>query len=309
MAIKRTKGKLNTPNKDLIYGVEGVGKSSLASTYPSPLFLDFEGSTDEMDVDRIPIESWDDFAEVSNLLLKSKDYYDVETVVFDTADWFEPIVISKILKDDGADSITDSKFYGFGAGDRRISEFVKSNIFPVLNAFLRSGRNVVIVAHALIKGIDDPIVGRYDSYIMKSGKIFSATIKEWCSNMFFLNFETHMEYKKGLEKNKAKGGRERFIHTTRTPQYEAKNRIKAPERMRFIEGKNPYEKHIHRIQINEDEFNEACNGLLDCGSESSLTALYNSYPSLKRHKPWIEKIQSRKNEILKEQSKTQENAK
>lgn len=299
MAIQRTKGKLNRPNKDLIYGVEGVGKSSLASTYPNPIFLDFEGSTDEMDVDRIPINNWAEFVEASNKILKDKDFYDVETIVFDTADWFEPIVLQRILKIDGADSITDPKYYGFGAGDKRISEFVKTEIFPIFQAFLNSGRNVVIVAHALIKGIDDPIAGRYDSFIMKSGKIFSATLKEWCSNMFFLNFETHIEYKKGIEKNKAKGGRERFIHTTRTPQYEAKNRIKAPERMKFIEGVNPYDRFVFKKQINEEELKEAIAGLLDCDSESSLTALFKSHPDLSKHTPWRDAVSNRRNEILK----------
>ena len=40
------------PVKVVIYGVEGVGKSSLAACFPSPMFLDLEESTKYLDVAR-----------------------------------------------------------------------------------------------------------------------------------------------------------------------------------------------------------------------------------------------------------------
>ena len=37
----------------VIYGTEGIGKSTLASQFPKPLFIDTEGSTSNMDVKRL----------------------------------------------------------------------------------------------------------------------------------------------------------------------------------------------------------------------------------------------------------------
>ena len=35
-----TTGKIDRPLKVVIYGSEGIGKSTLASAFPSPLFID-----------------------------------------------------------------------------------------------------------------------------------------------------------------------------------------------------------------------------------------------------------------------------
>lgn len=38
-------GKVHTAVKTVIYGAEGIGKTTLAAQFPSPLFIDTEGST------------------------------------------------------------------------------------------------------------------------------------------------------------------------------------------------------------------------------------------------------------------------
>ena len=45
-------GKLPAAKRIVIYGAEGIGKSTLASQCPDPLFIDTEGSTTHMDVKR-----------------------------------------------------------------------------------------------------------------------------------------------------------------------------------------------------------------------------------------------------------------
>ena len=49
-----TSGKIESAQKVIIYGPEGIGKSTFASKFPSPLFSDTEGSTKHMDVRRLP---------------------------------------------------------------------------------------------------------------------------------------------------------------------------------------------------------------------------------------------------------------
>lgn len=48
-----TKGKRARAQKVVIYGPEGIGKSSFAANFPDPVFIDTEGSTDNMDVARL----------------------------------------------------------------------------------------------------------------------------------------------------------------------------------------------------------------------------------------------------------------
>ena len=47
-----TRGIQNKPIKAVIYGPEGIGKTTFASQFPDPLFVDVEGSTTRMDVAR-----------------------------------------------------------------------------------------------------------------------------------------------------------------------------------------------------------------------------------------------------------------
>lgn len=54
-----SKGIVLRPQKVVVYGPEGIGKSTFASHFPDPLFLDIEDSTSQLDVKRIPdINSW-----------------------------------------------------------------------------------------------------------------------------------------------------------------------------------------------------------------------------------------------------------
>ena len=46
-------GKVPKAQKIVLYGVEGIGKSTFASQFPNPLFIDTEDSTLHMDVKRL----------------------------------------------------------------------------------------------------------------------------------------------------------------------------------------------------------------------------------------------------------------
>ena len=50
LAIRR--GNITRPQKAVIYGPEGVGKSTLASRFPEPVFIDTERGTYDPDVAR-----------------------------------------------------------------------------------------------------------------------------------------------------------------------------------------------------------------------------------------------------------------
>ena len=48
-----TSGRVARPQKLVFYGVEGIGKTSLAAQTPEPLFIDTEGGTAHLDVRRL----------------------------------------------------------------------------------------------------------------------------------------------------------------------------------------------------------------------------------------------------------------
>ena len=54
MDFEITKGTVQKPYKVVVYGPEGIGKSTFASHFPDPLFIDTEGSTRSLDIKRLP---------------------------------------------------------------------------------------------------------------------------------------------------------------------------------------------------------------------------------------------------------------
>ena len=46
MALNITRGAVQKAQKVIVYGPEGVGKTSFAAKFPDPLFIDTEGSTE-----------------------------------------------------------------------------------------------------------------------------------------------------------------------------------------------------------------------------------------------------------------------
>lgn len=52
MNFNITKGKIPSAKKVVLYGPEGIGKSTFAAQFPDTLFIDTEGSTKNIDVNR-----------------------------------------------------------------------------------------------------------------------------------------------------------------------------------------------------------------------------------------------------------------
>ena len=81
-------GVLTKPIYLVIYGPEGIGKTTFAAQAPTPLFIDTEGGTARMDVRRLP-------APTSFTMIQEEIRYVVnnpsvcQTLVLDTADWAE----------------------------------------------------------------------------------------------------------------------------------------------------------------------------------------------------------------------------
>ena len=84
--LKIIPGKLGGAMKVVIYGPEGIGKSTLAAKFPRPLFIDTEGSTRHMDVQRTERPtSWAMLLELVRCIKADPGL--CSTLVIDTADW------------------------------------------------------------------------------------------------------------------------------------------------------------------------------------------------------------------------------
>ena len=111
MALNVIRGRRRTAVRGVIYGVEGIGKSTLAASFPAAVVLDTEDGTNHLDVARIPCGDWATLkANVHQLGIERHEF---QTVVIDTADWAERSLVEWMLARDNKKSI---EAYGFGKG-------------------------------------------------------------------------------------------------------------------------------------------------------------------------------------------------
>ena len=218
-----TKGKIDRAQKVVSYGSEGIGKSSLAAQFPNPLFIDTEGGTAHMDVRRIEKpQSWEEMLSVVKEVAAAKDV--CRTLVLDTADWAEQLIVSYLCTKYKQNSIES---FGYGKGYTYLGEEF-SRLLGALDTVLASGVHVVITAHAKMRKFEQPDeMGAYDRWEMKLSKQVAPLLKEWCDILLFCNYQTFVVTSEN-NTQKAQGGK-RVMYTSHHPAWDAKSRVPLPE--------------------------------------------------------------------------------
>lgn len=212
------RGRIQSAQKVVIYGPEGIGKSTFASCFPDPLFIDTEGSTKLMDVARMPApQGAQDITDEINYVLNNPTV--CKTIVIDTADWAEQRIIEAICKRAKKSGIED---FGYGKGYTYVAEGFQQ-LLRQLDKVIDAGIHVVITAHAKMRKFEQPDeMGAYDRWELKLSKQSAPLLKEWADMVLFANYKTYT-VRTDDKKVKAQGG-ERTMYTSHHPCWDAKNR-------------------------------------------------------------------------------------
>jgi hypothetical protein len=221
-------GRIQRPQKAVIYGPEGIGKSSLAAQFPNPVFLDTEGGTHHLDCARLPApESWEHVTQAVTALATLPHEFD--TLVIDTADWLEKLLIEEVCRRENKSNIEQ---FGYGKGYVVLAEEA-AKFLASLDRLLKRGMHVVVLAHCRIVKFEQPdAAGAYDRYELKVSKQVAPLFKEWCDMLLFANWFTKVaENDNGTKRGV--GGRERVLYTTHTAAWDAKNRHSFEEKVKF----------------------------------------------------------------------------
>lgn len=230
MALNITRGVVPKAKKLVVYGVEGVGKTTLASKMPDPLFIDTEGGSSYLDVRRLDTpKSW-------TALMQDIDEVIAEvpcsTLVIDTADWAERLCSEWVCKREGKASIED---FGYGKGYVKMAEEF-GRLLDKLTDVTGAGMHVALLAHAEVRKFEEPneasAYDRWELKLSKTGqKKIAPMVKEWADALLFLNYAQIIENvaKEGqAPRYKARGGK-RTVYATHHACWDAKNRWGLPD--------------------------------------------------------------------------------
>lgn len=231
-----TRGKIAKPLKTVIYGPEGIGKTTFATHFPAPLYCDTEGGSHNIDVARTPVPtSWAMLLDIVQEIIKDPSL--CRTFVLDTADWAERLCVKHVC-----DKYNQSGVETFGYGKGYVYVYEEfGRLLDLLSTLIERGVHVVVTAHAQLRKFEQPDeMGSYDRYELKLSKKTGAQVadmlKEWADLLLFANYKTLVVNVDGQGatkgKNKAQGG-QRVMYATHTPSWDAKNRHGLPDEMPF----------------------------------------------------------------------------
>jgi AAA domain-containing protein len=224
------RGKNPGPRRTMLYGVQGVGKSTWASMAPGTIFLPTEDGLRDIDCASFPLLKR--FSDVMSALRDlEKNPHDYETVVVDSLDWLEQIVWDHVCQENQQPSI---EAFGYGKGYTMAIQPWRQflDALDILRGL--RGMSVILLAHAKIERFEAPETQSYDRYTPRLHKTAAGLIQEWCDEVFFACYLTMTRVEKGKfnkETVKAVGDGQRIMRTAERPFAMAKNRLGLPHEL------------------------------------------------------------------------------
>ena len=180
---KIQRGRTPKPPRLLLYGTEGIGKSTFASNAPNTVFIPTEDGLDEIDSAKFPLATAYDQVVTALAELRTQQH-DYETVVIDSLDWLERLIFDKLCAEFGVNSI-EKVDGGYAKGYTYALTFWRE-ILSHLDA-LRTDRGmvVILIAHAKVEKFEDPESPPYDRYTPRLHKHAAALVSEWADAVLF----------------------------------------------------------------------------------------------------------------------------
>jgi hypothetical protein len=230
------RGRTAKPPRILLYGVEGIGKSTFGSQAPSPIFIQTEDGLDEIACDKFPLAaSYDDVLTALSELRTERHEY--ETVVIDSLDWLERLIWDKLCAQYGVSSI-EKVDGGYARGYTHALSYWREVIHQLAALRDQRGMVVLLIAHSKIERFEDPDSSPYDRYSPRLHKHAAALVSEWCDAVLFATWKIRTQSEDagfGRKRTTAhavgKNGEERVLRCVGGPSCVAKNRYGIAEEL------------------------------------------------------------------------------
>jgi Cdc6-like AAA superfamily ATPase len=225
-----TRGVVASPWKILVYGRPGIGKSTLATFAPSPLFLDLENGLSRVNCAKTPkrLTSLNEVKDWLRWFLRDPEF---KTVVIDTIDELERFLAINVVTAWNAGNkkvktVADIP-YGRG-GELLVAEW--KEVIDIFDHITAAGKNILLIGHEQINKFENPSDDNYNFYSVNLHKKCEPVVTAKLDAVLYARYETIV---KDADDGKGKAAvtGKRVLSTNHGGSFVAKNRFSLPETM------------------------------------------------------------------------------
>jgi AAA domain len=215
--LKRiSEGKQPREPRVLIYGGDGVGKTKWAVGAPDPFFIDVNRGSLPYDVKRILPDTWTEAMEwigaVETGIVKCR------TLVIDSISDLEHMGNAEFFPNTTIDKWDGGYGHGEGYALARWRELLSA-----VERVWMTGKAIILIGHMQVKRFDDPAGPGYERYEVAARKNLAGLLRQTVDYVFFAKEDVAQQKVAGGDIKMVTNGT-RWIHTQRSPAFDAKSR-------------------------------------------------------------------------------------
>lgn len=224
-----TTGTVDRPHSILIHGVAGCGKSTFASKFDDPLFIDTDNRTAHLPVKRIVPTGWDDIIEIFRHVARGE--LACKTVVVDTIDHAELMLHASICAEQGVTTIEEVSG-GYGKGLVHALTYWRK-FGSAMDAVRARGVNVVLLAHSADKTHKNVTGEDYGRVEIKLDKRASGFLRERVDAVGYASFDTVIVTSEKTKRTRAKTTGKATLSFAPSAAIDTKRFARYPEKCEF----------------------------------------------------------------------------
>ena len=227
-----------------IVGGGGLGKTTLAASFPAPIILRVEDGTASLagreefkDVALSPLipSSADLLSALNSLAVEDHPF---RTVIIDSVTQLNTLIESEIVAADPKAKSINQAMGGYGAGHSAVSERHRQVRECAGALVAKKGMNVVFIAQADSETVELPDADPYTRYTIRMHR---KSVSHYSDNVDLVGFIKLKTFTTGdSERKRAHSDGSRIITCYPTPSHISKNRFGIKTDLPFIEGENPF---------------------------------------------------------------------
>ena len=218
-----------TPRPPLLflYGTSGIGKTTLAASFPGGLILPVEQGADTMDAPRLPAPAtWGEAMDLIDRVIAEPT--GVHALTIDSVTALQRLCVAETCALNGGARSIELIGGGWGKGWRFALDLWLT-LLARLESLRSVGVGVLLIGHVEIKRYDDPRSEGYDRFQPRLQKEILAATIEQSDALLFANYAVFTD-KEG-NRNRAVGGGVRTLYCNEQPTHLAKNRYSLPDEL------------------------------------------------------------------------------